>query len=145
MATRRNFDAAKRREWKAEARKERAMEVAHDQFVRINQLEANRNKPASINQKRTIIKWKMHEFCGHDDSYLETLTNGQADAIIKHYAAKNWNKKPKQIIHPQKPKKQPYVPAVSVFETQGKPTVDPNKMIFSKAPVRPKGDVTNSL
>lgn len=124
------------------------MEIAHDQFVRINQLEAKRAKPATEPQKRLVIKYKMHEYCGHDDAYLETLTFGQADSLIKHYANHHgWNKKkqPVRKNHRYKPKHKKYEPVTSVFEAQGKVPVDPNKMIFSKGPVRPKGDVTDSL
>ncbi len=136
MARRMNYDAAKRREWKAEARHQRAMEISNDQWIRIKKEEEKWARPASVAQIRLVEKYQMHKYCGHEDSYLKTMTNRAAHCIIQKYSAEVWNSKPKK--KPQqnfsKNKKPKYKPLKTVFETQGKPEMNGGNIIRSKGP-----------
>ena len=141
MARKMNYDAAKRREWKAEARHQKAMEISNDQMIRIRVREEFLARPATEAQYRLVVKYEMHKHCGHDDAYLEIMTIRAADALIKKYGAdNNWKKSPKKQPYQKKRKdykKQPeYKPLKTLFETQGKPNMDGANIIRSKGPER---------
>lgn len=89
MATRRNFDAAKRREWAAEAKREKAMEKRHEAIARQAEWERRQNEPASERQVGLIRKWNMHIHYGHNEEFFDTLTKKQASELIDTYAKEN--------------------------------------------------------
>lgn len=139
MARKMNYDAAKRREWRAEARHQRAMEISNEQLIRIKNREEFLARPATEAQYRLVVKYEMHKHCGHDDSYLDTMTIRAADSIIKKYGADHgWkNSLKKQPYQGRRKKKQPeYKPLTTVFETQNKPDMSGGNIIRSKGPVQ---------
>ena len=100
MARKMNYDAAKRREWKAEARRERAMERRHEAIAKQAEWEQRGKGPASLGQISLMRKYKMHAFHGHGEELYETLTMRQASEMIDAYFAanpsKNWKPKKKK-------------------------------------------------
>lgn len=137
MARRMNYDRARIREWQAEARRERAMEIDHERLVRIETREQRMAQPATKGQRDYIVSEGMHKHCGHDDAWLETMTVRAADAVIKRYLREVKGKKSNQKPRPTrkaktKPKRRPLT---TVFETQGKPDMSGPNIIRSKGPV----------
>ncbi len=96
MMAKMNWDKAKRREWKAEAKRERALE--RSQQAHINQAEwtLRQNQLASERQIGLIRKWNMHTRYGHNEELFWTLTKKQASELIDKYAKENnWKQTPK--------------------------------------------------
>ena len=80
-----NYDAAKRREWKAEARRERAREIEHNAVLRQAEWESRQNQPASERQIGLINRHKMHLHYGHTTEFFDGLTKKQASDIIEKF------------------------------------------------------------
>ena len=102
MARARNWDKAKRREWKAEAKREKAIERRHEAIARQAEWERRRNEPATERQIGLIRKWKMHEHYGLGEDFLATLVKKDASALIDRYAKEhNWKESPKTKAYRQ--------------------------------------------
>jgi hypothetical protein len=100
MARKRNFDLAKRREWAAEARREKAIELHHNSIIRQADHAERQNRLMSENQAKLIRKYKMHEFFGLSADILNSYNVKQASDLIDQYAKLNWKpRKPTKKVN----------------------------------------------
>jgi len=135
--TKRRYSKAEIRLFKFLERLDRAIELENDQWARIAELERKAAEPATKGQLFYIRDKRMHEYCGHDDEYLKTLTRRGAKGIIDRWEREVLGRtkpKPKKKRR-KRNKRKKYVPLKTAFETQGKPNMSGPGIIRSKGPV----------